>query len=84
MVPEAPLKLSTTDLRTWASKAYSYHGPTKPTDMLTYEELTPEIMEEHTVIVNCTPVGMYPKVDFCPEYTLRATDSKPFALRFVI
>ena len=35
--------------------------------MLTYEELTPEIMEEYTVIVNCTPVGMYPKVDFCPN-----------------
>ncbi len=34
---------------------------------LTYEELTPEIMKEHTVIVNCTPVGMYPKVDFCPD-----------------
>lgn len=34
---------------------------------LTYEELTPEIMQEHTVIVNCTPVGMYPKVDFCPN-----------------
>ncbi|MBP6065592.1 shikimate dehydrogenase [Bacteroides sp.] len=32
-----------------------------------YEELTPEIMAEHTVIVNCTPVGMYPKVDFCPN-----------------
>ena len=39
----------------------------KTDDMLTYEELTPEIMEEHTVIVNCTPVGMYPKVDFCPN-----------------
>jgi shikimate dehydrogenase len=23
-------------------------------------------MEEHTVIVNCTPVGMYPNVDACP------------------
>lgn len=34
--------------------------------MLTYEELTPEVMTQHTVIVNCTPVGMYPKVDFCP------------------
>ena len=34
---------------------------------LTYEELTPEIMQEYTVIVNCTPVGMYPKVDFCPN-----------------
>lgn len=35
--------------------------------VLTYEELTPEIMATHTVIVNATPVGMFPKVDFCPE-----------------
>ncbi len=35
--------------------------------MLTYGELTPEVMAEHTVIVNCTPVGMYPKVDDCPD-----------------
>ena len=34
---------------------------------LPYEELTPKIMQEYTVIVNCTPVGMYPKVDFCPN-----------------
>lgn len=24
-------------------------------------------MAEHTVIVNTTPLGMYPKVDFCPD-----------------
>ena len=36
-------------------------------DVLTYQELTPEVMAEHTIIVNCTPVGMYPKVDECPE-----------------
>lgn len=36
-------------------------------NVLVYDELTPEIMKEHTVIVNCTPVGMYPKVDFCPD-----------------
>lgn len=36
-------------------------------DMLTYEELTPEIMAEYTVVINCTPVGMYPKVDECPN-----------------
>ena len=29
---------------------------TKKEGMLTYEELTPEVMAEHTVIVNCTPV----------------------------
>lgn len=36
-------------------------------DTITYQDLTPEVMAAHTVIVNCTPVGMYPKVDFCPD-----------------
>ncbi len=35
--------------------------------MYTYGELTKEIIEEYKVIVNCTPVGMYPKVDVCPD-----------------
>ena len=39
----------------------------KGANLLTYDELTPEIMAEHLVIVNCTPVGMYPNVDFCPD-----------------
>lgn len=34
---------------------------------LTYEQLTPEIMASHLVIVNCTPLGMFPKVDTCPD-----------------
>lgn len=32
-----------------------------------YEELTREVIEEHTLIVNTTPVGMYPKVDEAPS-----------------
>ena len=35
--------------------------------MLTYGDLTPEIMERYKVIVNCTPVGMYPNADDCPD-----------------
>ncbi len=35
--------------------------------MFTYEELNKEILEEYKIIVNCTPVGMYPKVDECPD-----------------
>jgi len=34
--------------------------------MLAYDQLTAEIMAEHTVIVNCTPLGMLPDVDSCP------------------
>lgn len=39
----------------------------KDDKLLTYRELTPEVMKEHTAIVNCTPLGMFPKVDFCPD-----------------
>ena len=34
--------------------------------MLVYEELTPQVMEKHTVVVNCTPLGTFPKVEGCP------------------
>ncbi len=39
----------------------------KNDEILTYQELTPEVMQQYKVIVNCTPVGMYPKVDDCPD-----------------
>ncbi|MDE5678792.1 MAG: shikimate dehydrogenase [Phocaeicola sp.] len=35
--------------------------------MLTYSKLTPETMDEYKVIVNCTPVGMYPQADQYPD-----------------
>ena len=34
---------------------------------LTYADLTPELMAQHRVIVNCSPVGMFPHVDACPD-----------------
>lgn len=33
---------------------------------LTYADLTPEVMAAHTVIVNCSPVGMHPHTDGAP------------------
>lgn len=44
-----------------------YVSRTKQSGMLTYEELTPEVMAEHTIIVNATPVGMFPNEDSCPN-----------------
>ena len=38
----------------------------KKSGQLTYEELTPTIMAAHTVIVNCSPVGMFPHIDEAP------------------
>lgn len=33
---------------------------------ITYDELTPQIIRDYKVIINTTPVGMYPNVDNCP------------------
>lgn len=33
---------------------------------LTYDDLDEEIMRSHKLIINCTPVGMYPHVDHAP------------------
>lgn len=40
---------------------------TKKENCLTYDELTPEVMAKYTVIVNTTPLGMFPNVDECPN-----------------
>lgn len=40
-----------------------------------YEDITPEIIREYKVIVNCTPLGMYPHVDSCPNLPYEAMDS---------
>ena len=43
---------------------------------ITYEEITPKLMEQYTVIVNTTPLGMYPNVNACPDipYDLLTSD----------
>ena len=40
-----------------------------------YKDVTPEIVKEYNVIVNCTPCGMYPHTDECPELPYEAMDS---------
>lgn len=34
--------------------------------VLSYEKLSPEVMADCTVVVNCSPVGMFPRVNECP------------------
>ena len=34
---------------------------------ITYQDLTPDCLAEHLVLVNCSPVGMFPHVDECPD-----------------
>lgn len=44
-----------------------YVSRTPREGMLSYRQLTPEIMNEYKVIVNCSPVGMFPHTEECPD-----------------
>ncbi|MDY4432170.1 MAG: shikimate dehydrogenase [Prevotella sp.] len=44
-------------------------------DTIQYENVTPDIIHEYNVIVNCTPLGMYPHVDTCPDLPYDCMDS---------
>ncbi|MBQ9668564.1 MAG: shikimate dehydrogenase [Prevotella sp.] len=37
-----------------------------------YSAVTPEVVEEYNVIVNCTPLGMFPKTEECPPLPYEA------------
>lgn len=37
------------------------------TPYLTYDQLTADIIRQHTIIVNCTPLGMWPNINDCPN-----------------
>ena len=43
---------------------------------LGYADLTPDVMHSHTVIVNTTPLGMWPNTDAMPSVPLDLVDSR--------
>ncbi len=45
---------------------------------LTYEELTTDIINQHRLIINTTPLGMYPNIDKCPKIPYDAISKKHF------
>lgn len=44
-------------------------------DTIQYDKITPEVIKEYNVIVNCTPCGMYPHTDECPNLPYEAMDT---------
>ena len=44
-------------------------------DTIQYASITPEVVKEYNVIVNCTPLGMYPKTETCPDLPYEAMDN---------
>ncbi|MDE7024279.1 MAG: shikimate dehydrogenase [Paramuribaculum sp.] len=50
----------------------TYVSRTKAPERLTYDELTAEIITDNKIIVNTTPLGMYPHIDECPDIPYEA------------
>ena len=45
-------------------------------ETICYKDITPEVVKEYNVIVNCTPLGMFPKTEQCPQLPYEALDEK--------
>lgn len=55
---------------------WTYVSRTPAPGRLTYADLTSELMEHYQVIVNCSPVGMFPRVDACPDIPYQLLTSR--------
>ncbi len=57
---------------------YQYISRQKSETSLSYDEITPEIIKAHKLIINSTPLGMYPKTDHCPTIPYEAIGQEHF------
>ncbi len=57
---------------------YKYVSRSKKEGQYSYDEITPEIIAENTLLVNCTPLGMSPKIGMCPEIPYDAITSEHY------
>lgn len=51
---------------------YQFVSRTHRPGVITYADLSPEVVAEHKIIINTTPLGMYPNVDVCPDIPYEA------------
>lgn len=49
-----------------------YVSRTAAPGRLTYSDLNSQIISDHKIIVNATPLGMYPHIDECPDIPYEA------------
>ena len=53
------------------------------TRQLSYQQIDETVIREHPVIINTSPLGMYPKVDECPPLPYQALTSKHYLFDLV-
>lgn len=51
-----------------------YVSRRKSLEGLTYYDISPKIIKDYNVIINCTPLGMYPNIEECPKLPYEAMD----------
>lgn len=51
---------------------WKYVSRTPRDGQFTYADITPDVLADYTVIVNCSPLGMSPRIDSCPELPYRS------------
>ncbi|HNI33450.1 MAG TPA: shikimate dehydrogenase, partial [Chitinophagales bacterium] len=56
--------------------AFQYVSRTKQENVITYTEIDKSVMQHYTLIVNTSPVGMYPNVDAAPEIPYEYIDKQ--------
>lgn len=62
---------------------YQYVSRVSSKNTLSYEEVTEDIISEYHIIINTTPLGMYPNTDKCPELPYEAITSNHFLFDLV-
>jgi shikimate dehydrogenase len=58
--------------------AYKWVSRTRSEGILSYADLTKDIMKTHTVIINTTPLGMTPHTDACPSIPYKYIGNQHF------
>jgi len=56
--------------------AYQMVSRTPRGNLLSYRDLNAEILHEHKLLINCTPLGMYPEVEAMPPLPLEGIDDE--------
>ena len=46
---------------------YQFVSRTKSDATISYADLSKEVLENHQLIINCTPLGTHPNIESCPE-----------------
>ncbi len=62
---------------------YRYVSRKAGNDSLTYEAVTPELLAAHTLVINTTPLGMYPSTETLPPLPYKALGSQHYLFDLV-